>query len=93
MKNVHSLSEMESGRKLEGAWPSRLIQRSCRSETLIQQQCGLTKERVTHNRINKAKGRMVEEVKRLGAELQIQPVVKINLPPDCSVDLKVAETS
>jgi hypothetical protein len=60
---------------------------------LIQQQCGLAKERVTQNRINKAKSRMVEEVKRLGAELQIQAVVNINLPPDCSVDLKVAKAS
>src|ERR1700693_3654411 len=84
---------MDSRGELQRPWAARLVQRSCRAETLIQQQGWLSKESIGDRWVNISESGMVKEVECLRPQLQIVAAIEMHFPSNVGIDLKAPEVA
>jgi len=86
-------SKRQLERKLHRAWSTLLVLRREASEAVVQHLSSLTKRRIAEGRIDETEIGMIQDVERLGAELQVDLVAQPELLPGGEVDLCSTETT
>src|SRR5712672_1008034 len=79
--------------KLHRGWPPHRVKRTLDTKRVRQRGCCQPELVPPQKGANRAKVRMVEEVERLGSELELQVFIEGELPAYCQVHLPCAETS